>query len=342
MLAAVKTEQKQEIVLQEQPIPHLKEGEVLVQVDYCGVCGSDLHAFHHARGYEFVPKPIILGHEISGKVIETYDSSLNHLKGKNVIVESMHYCNKCENCRKGRKSICERNQVIGLHFDGGMAEFVKTNASFIREYPEDLSSQIAALSEPMSIAVHAVEKAGDINENHTVLIQGPGIIGFCVSLVCIQKRAKVILSGLEKDYDNRLSKCSVFGITLHVAETGLLDEKADVVFECSGANAAVQAGWKHLKKGGRAVFVALYGQETSIYLTELVRNEWPLITSYGCDPKDYERAFTLLKTYEGLLLEHVVTLYSLSEVDQAFKSGSNQTVLKPVLAINQDRGEMTI
>ncbi|MED4298805.1 alcohol dehydrogenase catalytic domain-containing protein, partial [Priestia megaterium] len=281
MLTVVKTEKVRELKVQNQEKPLLDKNEVLIKVDYCGVCGSDLHAYSHSKGYEFVEKPIILGHEISGEVVESYDKSTNHLIGKKVIVESMNYCGECENCQNGRHSICEHNKVIGLHYDGGMAQFVKTKSIYVREIPEDLSVRTAALSEPLSIAVHAVNRAGEINNKHSVHVQGPGIIGFFVGLVCVQKGAKVILSGLGKDYESRLSKCSEFGMIPLIADKESLTEKVDVLFECSGSNAAVKTGFKSLKKGGRSIFVALYEQEINLFLTQFVRNEWPLITSYG-------------------------------------------------------------
>ncbi|GMA63496.1 alcohol dehydrogenase catalytic domain-containing protein [Alicyclobacillus fastidiosus] len=332
MLAAVKTETIREIILENRDIPSLAHGEVLINVDYCGICGSDLHAFNHSKGYEFVNKPIILGHEISGKVVECNDPESEYLIGKKVIVESMHYCGHCENCKNSRYSICESNKCIGLHFDGGMAEFVKTKSKYVREIPDGLPLSIAALSEPLSIAIHAVNRAGEINQGQTVLVQGPGIIGFFVALVCVEKNAKVILSGLERDYENRLSKCLDFGITPHIADKSSLSEKVDIVFECSGSNVAVKNGFNNLKKGGRAVFVALYEQDTNLFLTQLVRNEWPIITSYGCGPVDYVSAFNILQKYQNKL-NNVVGFYPLSKVNQAFDNSLNQDVLKAVLSM---------
>ncbi|KRF46437.1 hypothetical protein ASG98_17875 [Bacillus sp. Soil531] len=334
MLTVVKTEKVRELKVQNQEKPLLDKNEVLIKVDYCGVCGSDLHAYSHSKGYEFVEKPIILGHEISGEVVESYDKSTSHLIGKKVIVESMNYCGECENCKNGRHSICEHNKVIGLHYDGGMAQFVKTKSIYVREIPEDLSVRTAALSEPLSIAVHAVNRAGEINNKHIVHVQGPGIIGFFVGLVCVQKGAKVILSGLEKDYENRLSKCSEFGMIPLIADKESLTEKVDVLFECSGSNAAVKTGFKSLKKGGRSIFVALYEQEINLFLTQFIRNEWPLITSYGCGPEDYLDAFKILKKYEEPL-NRIIALYPASQANQAFRDSLNQDVLKAVLSLQK-------
>lgn len=334
MRAAIKTEKSGEIILQETELPKIQSNEVLVKVEYCGVCGSDLHAYKHSKGYEFVPKPIILGHEFSGVVVDCFDASSEHLKGKAVIVEPMNYCGKCENCLTGRKSICPQNKVTGLHFDGGMAQFVKTKTQYVREIPNGIPLHLAALSEPMSIAVHAVHQAGKISKSDTILVQGPGIIGFFVSLILAQKGAKVYLSGLEQDYESRLSKCQAFGVIPFIVESSKLEEKVDIVFECSGSNTAVKSGFSNLKKGGKAIFVALYEHETTLFLTELIRNEILINTSYGSNPEDYNEAFSILNSLSEKLMD-IITLYPLAEVTQAFEDGLNQVVLKPVLAISK-------
>ncbi|MED1472418.1 zinc-dependent alcohol dehydrogenase [Bacillus salipaludis] len=332
MLAAVKTENSREIVLIDEKIPELNKGELLIKVEGCGVCGSDLHAFTHSKGYEFVNKPIILGHEIAGEVVDCFDPVDQGLLGQKVIIESMHYCNACKNCKSGRYSICENNQVIGLHFNGGMAEYVKTYKRYIREIPEDLPPSLAALSEPMAIAVHAVKKAGEIKENQSVLIQGPGIIGFFVGLVCLSKGAKVILSGLERDYESRLSKAAEFGMQIHITDGEPLLQKVDILFECSGSSVAFSSGFSRLKKGGKAIVVALYEQTVKLFLTDLVRNEWPIITSYGCDPEDYEEAFIHLREHQ-IKLQQMTSYYSLKNTEKAFTDSLAQKILKAVLLV---------
>lgn len=332
MIAAVKTENVQEVIVQEVEKPKLSPGEVLIQVDFCGVCGSDLHAYNHSKGYEFVRKPIILGHEFSGTVIETCEIKNPSLIGKKVIVESMHYCGECENCKNRRFAICNNIKIIGLHINGGMAQYVKVNEKFVREITVNLSSKHAALTEPMSIAVHAVDGIAKVKPNDRVFVQGPGIIGFFVSLVCKKRGAKVILSGLERDFESRLKKCIDYGIQPFVAGKDKLDEKVDIFFECSGSSSGVESGLKMLKKGGRGVIVALYEHPTSIFLTPFVRSEVQILTSYGSNPHEYVESMKILE-YFGETLNQFISIYSLNEVRDAFQSGLNQRVLKPMINI---------
>ncbi|MEI3606635.1 alcohol dehydrogenase catalytic domain-containing protein [Pseudogracilibacillus sp. SE30717A] len=333
MLAAISTNTPREIIFHKKALPNLKVDEVLIKVSYCGVCGSDLHALNHAQGYEFVQRPRILGHEIVGEVVQVKDKSNSDMLGQHVIIESMHYCGKCYNCQKNRFSICIDNKVIGLHFDGGMAEYVKTKVKYLKKI-NDLEEEVAVLSEPMAIAVHAIERAGNIMEDDVILVQGAGIIGFFVALLCVEKGATVYISGLEKDYENRLSKFNSFGMIPHIVEDGLVSKKVDFIFECSGSNLAVLNSFQQLKKGGIAVFVALYEQKTNIFFTELVRNEWSIITSYGCNPVDYELALSVLKKYSSTLKE-LVTYYSFDSINEAINDGLNQRVLKPVISMKK-------
>lgn len=332
MFSAILTKNPYEIILEDSPIPQLEADELLIKVQYCGVCGSDLHAYSHAKGYEFVKKPRILGHEIAGIVVKSGDASLTNRVGQQVIIESMQYCRNCEHCNAGRYSICKENKVIGLHEDGGMAEYVKAKANNVKGV-FDLELDIAVLSEPMAVAVHAVNKVGSITAEDIISIHGSGIIGFFVGIVCLERGAKVYISGLKKDYETRLAKFKRFHMIPIVAEQGRIDEKVDVVFECSGSNHAVTATFKQLKKGGKAVVVALYEQETEIFLTHLVRNEWDIITSYGSNPVDYDDAICILKKYKHQL-KSVMSYYPFEKTKEAFEDGIHQQVLKPIISMN--------
>lgn len=335
MQAAIKTKRKNEIILGNIDIPQLNDDEVLVKVKNCGVCGSDLHAFVQSKGYEFINPPRILGHEIAGNIVKVGHEIDNDLMDSNVIVESMHYCNECENCLSGRFSICENNKVIGLHYDGGMAEFVKTKRKFIRKVPNNLPLKIAVLSEPMSVAVHAVNKIKYLKPNSHILIQGPGIIGIFVGMICISRGAKVTLSGLEADYKTRLSRAKEFGMDIHLSNKETLDKDVDIIFECSGSSHALETSFKGLKKGGQLIVVALYEQSVNLFMTDLVRNEWDITTSYGSNSADYLEAFEILNSNQ-IQLDKIVNYYQLKDVNEAFDDSLNKEVLKAILVVGEE------
>jgi L-iditol 2-dehydrogenase len=330
MLAVTKTDQYRELTVQDVEPKPISSGEVLIKVDCCGVCGSDLHAYNNAPGYEEA-RNRILGHEICGTVIEVFGNENPNLLNKRVVVESIQGCGRCFNCTHGKSHICETFNVIGLHYDGGMAEFVKCPARFVQEVPEDLPGVLGALIEPMTIAVHAVEYVAKVKPSDRVLVQGPGIIGFFAGLACKEIGATVILSGLPKDYEARLKHASKFGMeTYIVGESNPLPEKVDVLIECSGSHKALDQGLGVIKKGGKAVLVAIYEEKVNLFLTSLVRHEISLLGSYGSKSDEYSRALQVIQRYSSQL-EDIITVYPLSDAPKAFEDALHQKVLKPIL-----------
>ncbi|BCJ85586.1 zinc-binding dehydrogenase [Effusibacillus dendaii] len=198
---------------------------------------------------------------------------------------------------------------------------------------DDLSSPIAALVEPLSIANHAAEAVGKVKPGDKVWVQGCGIIGFFVGVVCRFAGAEVTIAGLPKDKEARLRHASSFGMKPFImGESDNTTEKVDLLFECSGSPGGIRDGLERLKKGGRAVMVALYEHDITLPLTKAVRNEWELLTSYGCQPSDYVRSFSILKQLKSQL-QNVVSVYPIAMARQAFDDALQQKVLKPILNV---------
>lgn len=331
MKALVKTQIKDEFILEEREIPRISEDEILIKVEYCGVCGSDLHAASHAKGYEFVPKPIILGHEFSGIVTKVASKHNEHLLNKRVIVVPGVFCGECEQCKSGRENICINVKGIGLMSDGGMAEYVKVHANQIIETPNDLPQEIAALTEPFSVAIHAVERLGDKIENKNVLVQGCGIIGMFTAIAAKSKGANVTISGLERDWEHRLSRAETFGISTEIFEK--LDGNAtkyDYLFECSGSSIATENAISRLKKGGEMVLVALYEQKVEFPMNTIVRGEINVLSSYGSTIKDFHSAIEVLRTNKEEF-SNLIQVYQIEEGENAFIDAKEQKVLKPII-----------
>lgn len=320
--------------MKEVPKPVLKSGEVLVKVEYSGICGSDLHAFKNSKGYEFVEFPRILGHEISGIVVETFNEEYKELKNERVVAEAIYFCGKCENCCNGRTNICVDFEVMGLHFNGGMAEYVKCKAELLHRVPTGVSQVLAVLTEPMAVAIHAVKTMSNVKKGDSVWVQGTGIIGFLVGLVCKHIGANVVISGLSQDKENRLIHASLFDMIPYVEnESPPLIEKVDVLFECSGSSKGVESGIKRVKKGGDLVFVALYEKDINIPLNLVVRNEVRLLTTYSCISDEYNQALKIINRYQKELIE-LITVYPLNKAESAFKEALSQKNLKPVLKVS--------
>jgi len=164
------------------PEPAVGNDDVLIRVKACGICGSDVQGYTGKTGRR-IP-PLIMGHEAAGVVEKTGKNVRNFTGGDRVCFDSTVYCNKCEPCRKGFYNHCEQRQVLGVSTKdyrrhGAFAEYVAVPWWIVSKIPDHLSFVHAALLEPVSIAMHSVNRASH-SANDTVVIIGAGTIGLLI------------------------------------------------------------------------------------------------------------------------------------------------------------------
>jgi alcohol dehydrogenase, propanol-preferring len=180
MQAAVLHEFKTPLTVEEVPRPQINPDEVLLQVEVCGVCHSDLHV---ADGdwpqlAAIVKKPLILGHEIVGRVVERGASVDNVQLGERVGVPWVHWtCGQCEFCREGNENLCVKQRITGVMVDGGYAEYAKAPASHVVRIPETLSSEQAAPLLCAGVTVHRALKQSKISAGQRLAVFGIGGLG---------------------------------------------------------------------------------------------------------------------------------------------------------------------
>ena len=223
--------------ISELPRPRITDGELLVRIAACAVCGSDVRTFRH--GARNIDKPVVLGHELSGTIVEAGAAS-GFREGQRVAVAPAIPCGECRYCRCGAETMCERLRSIGYQFDGGLAEFMSVPASAVRAgcvnaLPEGLSFDEAALAEPLACVINAHEllhmTAGD-----TVVILGAGPIGCLhVGLARVRGAAKIILADLRAE---RLHLAGAFRPDVLI-DASREDVQARVLDETDGAGASV-------------------------------------------------------------------------------------------------------
>ena len=164
--------------LAEVPIPVPGQGEVLLKVSHCGICGSDLHAWLNHKGYESVLPEVTFGHELSGIVTEVGQGISAWSCGDQAVMIALQTKYDAEDpyCSKGLPQLSERRRVQGLHLDGGMAEFVCVDQEFLIPVPKDISA-IGFTHRALSVAEHCIGNRTDITSGTKVVVSGPGIIG---------------------------------------------------------------------------------------------------------------------------------------------------------------------
>ncbi len=169
---------KRKIELQDIPKPKIEAGKVLVKVAYCGICGSDLPRYFEGGVHTF---PQVLGHEFSGIVEEIGSDVDNITVGEKVSVAPLIPCGSCDNCQKGEPAMCTQYSFIGSREQGAMAEYVVVPEKNCVRVPDSLSLKEAALLEPLTVAIHGVERVR-IPAGVDVLVLGAGTIGLLTVL----------------------------------------------------------------------------------------------------------------------------------------------------------------
>ncbi len=160
---------------QEVPLPAMGDSDVLVQVSYAGICGSDIHIFNG----DFHPRtrtPMIPGHEFTGTIADTGPKVRTVSRGEKVTVDPIIWCGKCASCQIGQFPACIALKLIGVDMDGGFGEYVVVKESMLHKLPESITARHAALIELYSVGFHAIKRAG-LQEKDTVVIWGTGRIG---------------------------------------------------------------------------------------------------------------------------------------------------------------------
>lgn len=326
--------------VQEVARPAPGEGEVLIKVTGCGICGSDLHAYNSHPGYEFMSPPVILGHEFAGMVVETGGGVDPDKVGDHVTAMAIQGCLKCPTCLAGHSHLCPERQVIGLHFDGAMAGFVVTKAEQVLSLPSNLDLSLAPLVEPVSVALHALRRTV-IRPGDKVVVSGPGPIGLLCAALAKLHGAKVLLMGMDRDAAVRLPAAQRLGLDTAIVEGESPEElvrstfgegMADLFIEASGAVAALKAGFNLVHRGGTVLVVAMYNREVTWFPSPAVRDELSVLLSYASTRQDYVQAINLMAD-QALDFSVLAQYFPLERAEEAFQEAMGGQILKPVLVV---------
>jgi len=184
--------QKQNIELVDLDLPKPKKDEALIRVKYAGICGSDLHVYHGA--HPTAKFPVIPGHEFVGELVELGEDAVTDIKpGEIVVAQPFSSCGVCEACISGNDNVCRDLKLLGAHKDGCFAEYVTVQAKKMYRIPGGVDLKLAALTEPLAVAVHDVRNSG-LKVGQTALIIGGGPIGIFIAMVAQLAGAQVYIS----------------------------------------------------------------------------------------------------------------------------------------------------
>jgi (R,R)-butanediol dehydrogenase/meso-butanediol dehydrogenase/diacetyl reductase len=310
--------------VEERPEPECRPGEVLIEVTYNGLCGTDVTEY--TKGPLMVPLtathpgsghvgPTILGHEFIGTAVDAGPGGQSW-KGRRVASGAGVWCGKCDWCRRGRTNLCAHYYTLGLSTHGGLAQFVAAPVSTLRQIPEGCTDIDAALAQPLAVGLHAVSRAG-VHPGATVAILGAGAIGSFVLAGLTGHDGPVIALDIDKDRLDTAGRLGatqthlVGGDTSPADLRGLIPDGADVVIESSGVPGSAQRAFALAARGGSVLLVGITKQPQPVDLADLVLREVDVHTTVAhvCDA-DLTAALDLLarRPLSPILLDQVVPL----------------------------------
>ena len=283
------------VVERARPVPAV--GEVLVRVRRAGVCGTDLHIFEGT--HPFLAYPRVIGHELAGEVAEV-GAGCAIKPGRQVSAIPYLFCGACAACRRGKTNCCQKIAVLGVHIDGGMADYVCVPERNVIA-ADGVTLDEAAMVEFLAIGAHAVRRAGPAKGDR-VLVVGAGPIGIACMIFAKLSGASVTALDLRAD---RLDFCrNALGVDRVVAasdqtERDLSDmtdgEFFDVVIDATGSAKAMMAGLAYVAHGGAYVLVSVVRDEITFADPELHKRETTLLASRNATRADFEAVLTALR-----------------------------------------------
>lgn len=277
----------QSITLVDLPRPDPAPGEVLIRVEAAGICGTDRHLF--AGEFPSAP-PVTLGHEFSGIVVEG-----DLPPGTRVTCDPNISCGTCDQCRRGRVNLCLHNVAIGIHRNGGFAEFATLPLHRAHILPPGLNPLHGAFCEPLACTLHGLD-LGAVRPGERVTVLGGGVIGQLAVQLAAQAGAEVMLVTRQP---SKRALSLTLGATLAAATIAqaqtLWPEGADLVLECAGVPETVQTAPSLTRAGGRIVILGVLpkGQKVQIEPFDLLFREISLIHSF-LNPFTHARATAMI------------------------------------------------
>ncbi len=313
-----------DIRIQELPKPKIKQDEILVKTVACGICGSDVMEW-----YRIKKKPLVLGHEMTGEVVEV-GKDVKKIKKKDRVFVSHHVpCNKCRYCLNDKHTVCETLRTTNF-YPGGFAEYIRIpkinveNGTFL--LPKEISFEDGTFIEPLGCVVRG-QRIVNVKKGDTVLVIGSGISGLLHIQLAKLKGTKVIATDIN---DYRLKSAKKFGADFIINAKEDVPERvkevnenrlADKVIVCTGAIQAINQALKSVEKGGIILFFAPTdpGVEVKIPFNDIWMKGVTLTTTYAAVEKDIKEAIELVKNKKINVHDMITHRLKLEEIQKGFK-----------------------
>lgn len=301
--------------------------EVVIAIKKIGICGTDIHAY--GGNQPFFEYPRVLGHELSGIAEVVGESVTSIKKGDKLAVIPYIHCGECIACRTGKTNCCVDMQVIGVHRDGGMTEYLKVPAENVLVV-NDLTLEDAAIIEPLSIGAHAVRRAA-IQPDQTVMIIGAGPIGLGVARFAKLSGAKTIMMDLSKERLQFSKEWTDSDLTIQAGDAAYEEllklnkgELPSVVIDATGNKHSMTKAFDYVAHGGKLVYVGLVKDIISFNNPDFHSKELTLLGSRNATIEDFAHVIECMS--KGLVHNGYITnRIDFEQVPSFFDEGNFDT-----------------
>jgi L-idonate 5-dehydrogenase len=350
MLAAVLHEKK-DLRVEEVPVPELAPGKVLLRLRRAGICGTDVHYFEDGRVGQFtMSAPFILGHEITGEVVEVSDGVTQPLVGQRVAVNPAWQCGQCEHCRAGRGNLCRRVRMLGSAStrpptNGAFSEYLVIGAEQCFLLPPGVDDGLAALLEPFAVALQALRRAGSV-AGKRILVTGGGPIGLLVVIAARACGATTI--AVSDPLAERRQVAVAMGADVALDPTAgdfkdqvaaRVDDGFEVVFEASGAPPALKQAIESARRGSTVVQIGMFSApELAVPVNQIMVREINFVGSFRYG-NVWEEAIRYVASGRVKLEPLISRVFPLSQAPEALTLACAKTgVVKVQLDLLESRG----
>jgi len=333
MRAAV-TRDWNDIRVEDVPVPALEQGEVLVRVGACGICGTDLKIVAGDYKGSWPPAlPFIQGHEWAGTVAALGEGVAGLQVGDRVAAENHKGCGLCANCRRGRYNLCElarskgrAYRLYGHSAQGAFADYAARPAALLHKLPEAVSLEEGTIVNQGALGLHAIRRCR-IEPGDTVAVIGPGLVGLItVQLAKAVGAARVIVAGRgpRLELAKELGADDVVDISKIDTVEGIRaltnGRGADCAFECAGAPESVVASINCVKRGGRVALVGLTGNQEVSFNTDRIALDEVDVFGVRSSPNAYPELINLIAAGRVNVRKLVSRVYPLEQINDAFEA----------------------
>ncbi|KAL2143830.1 hypothetical protein VTI28DRAFT_9971 [Corynascus sepedonium] len=345
-----------DVTFEERPVPKLQHPhDVLVAVNYTGICGSDVHYWlHGAIGHFVVKDPMVLGHESAGTVVEVGSAVKTLKKGDRIALEPGYPCRRCSACLSGHYNLCPDMRFAATPpYDGTLTGYWVAPFDFCYKLPDNVSTQEGALIEPLAVAVHIVKQAR-IQPGQSVVIMGAGPVGLLCAAVARSFGATKVVS--VDIIQSKLDFARSYAAThTYVSQRVSPEENArnllaaadlpggaDAVIDASGAEPSIQTSLHAVRMGGTYVQGGMGKADINFPIMALCLKEVTARGSFRYGSGDYKLAIDLVAAGKVDVKALVNGVVPFKDAEQAFKKVKEGQVIKILIAGPNEKVEQSV